>query len=384
MLKSRVLLFTLIIALLVIPTLGQTPNQQASEENTIKINTDLVNLDIQVLDKKTGNPKNGLTLGNFEIYENGVKQNISNFSQDKLPLSVLILLDVSGSVEEISPQLKDATIKALNLLKPEDEVSLMAFASGTGAIDAFTKNKQVIIDNIEKVRLKTVPLGQGTKFNEAASDAISHIKKNANSNYRKVIIAITDNILSKPLAHQKEKVIVNLLESGISMSALLVEDFAINSPILSAKINGSRSPGRGGLIEVPPGSTTEVRPRAVQGGSTKGLGNTNRRNTNATPNVRIAPETNPNTSPTPGIDIIDEYVDQTGGEIIDARRASVEEKFVELIEHLRARYSVGYVSSNTKDDSKLRKIKIKLITNGKEIDDVAVKTRKGYFAFKDK
>ncbi|KAF0236497.1 MAG: von Willebrand factor type A, partial [bacterium] len=243
MLIRKIFLVIFLIVSLFIPTLAQFPNPKLTQEDeeTIRINTELVSFDIQVLNKKTSNPLNGLTVDNFEIYENGVKQNISNFSQDKLPLSVLILLDVSGSVEGISTELREATIKALNLLKPEDEVSLMAFASDTGAINAFTRDKQAIIDNIEQVRLKTIALGRGTVFNKAASDAIKHIKQFASPNYRKVIIAITDNIVLRPSSKEKQKIITNLLEEGITMSGLLVGGISSLSPITSARLANRNS-----------------------------------------------------------------------------------------------------------------------------------------------
>lgn len=390
MLTRKIFLVVILIVSLFIPTLAQLPIPQSTPqgEETIKINTELVNFDVQVLNKKTGNPLNGLKEHNFEVYENGVKQTLTNFSQDKLPLSVLIMLDVSGSVEGISTELREATVKALSLLKPEDEVSLMAFATGTGAINGFTKNKKSIIDRVEELRLKTIAFGRATAFNTGTSEAIKHINKYANPNYRKVIIAITDNIVLKPSAREKQEVITNLLEAGVTMSGLLVEDVTRTSPIASPNLanrNVSRPPTCS-PAEFVEGSNTLVALSSVQGGTTKGPGRI--QNTpHPRPNIRVLPEQRPtvvaNSGSGVGSDVIDEYVQETGGEIIDARKATVEEKFVELVEHLRSRYSVAYVSSNPESDGKLRKLKIKLVSEGKEVKDVAVKSKRGYFAPKE-
>jgi len=95
----------------------------------LKLSTELVVVDAQVLSKKTGSPVNGLTERDFVLYEEGVKQRITHFSQDKLPLSILLLLDVSGSVMPAINQVRDSGLRALNELKPGDEVAVMAFGA---------------------------------------------------------------------------------------------------------------------------------------------------------------------------------------------------------------------------------------------------------------
>ncbi len=86
---SRQLLCLVLLSLLSLSTLAQTEVQQ---QETVKIRTDLVTLDAQVTDKKTRRIIRGLTLQDFELFEDGAKQQIEYFSQDKLPLSVVLLL----------------------------------------------------------------------------------------------------------------------------------------------------------------------------------------------------------------------------------------------------------------------------------------------------
>lgn len=76
------------------------------QRDQIKLVTDLVVLDAQVIRKKTGLAVDGLNEEDFEIFEDGVRQDILHFDQDKLPLSVVILLDVSGSVTTLLDQLR--------------------------------------------------------------------------------------------------------------------------------------------------------------------------------------------------------------------------------------------------------------------------------------
>ena len=75
---------------------GQQKQNNADE--VVKLGAELVLLDADIVSKKTGQAVDGLKAQDFVVYEDGVKQAITHFSQDRLPLSVLILLDVSGSV----------------------------------------------------------------------------------------------------------------------------------------------------------------------------------------------------------------------------------------------------------------------------------------------
>lgn len=75
------------------------------------------------------------------------------------------------------------------------------------------------------------------------------------------------------------------------------------------------------------------------------------------------------------------YAKKTGGEVMGIRKEEIETRLVELIERLRTRYAIGYISSNTKTDGKFRKIKLKLSPAvEKREGKLVVLTRQGYYA----
>ena len=113
----RRLLSVVLLAGLTLSVRPQSQQQSAPDE-PIRLKAELVVIDAQVLVKKTGAVVNGLARENFSVYEDGVKQQITHFSQDKLPLSIVLLLDVSGSVMPAVNQVRDSGLKALSELKP--------------------------------------------------------------------------------------------------------------------------------------------------------------------------------------------------------------------------------------------------------------------------
>ena len=81
--------------------------QKRESAEVITVNTDLVVFDAQVFDRKTKRAIGDLTKDDFEVIENGVHQPISYLSRDELPLSVLLLIDMSGSVRPILHRIRE-------------------------------------------------------------------------------------------------------------------------------------------------------------------------------------------------------------------------------------------------------------------------------------
>jgi VWFA-related protein len=194
--------------------------QDIDPNDVIKVNTDLVIFDAQVIDKKTRKVFGGLHQQDFEVYEENIKQPIVYFSQDQLPLSVLLLLDLSRSVTPIIEQVGAGANDALQRLKPEDEVAVMAFADYPKLIQGFTKDRKIAADKISEAA--TTFLGHGTYLNEALHAAEQAMNNASNPTNRRAIIVITDNIAPAGGQFGKDKVINDLLESGTVVYGLIV------------------------------------------------------------------------------------------------------------------------------------------------------------------
>jgi VWFA-related protein len=293
-----------------------SPAQESSTGDVIKINTDLVVLDAQVVDKKTGQAVGDLKREDFELYEDGIKQEISYFSRDELPLSILLLLDVSGSVRPIINQIGEGALGALQQLKPQDEVAVMAFATFPQLIQGFTKDRRLITDKIKEAS-RTDTIGRGTFINEALYEAATVMSDASNSSSRRVIIVVTDNIAATGNKDAVRRTLRELFESGSVVNGLIVRA------------------GVGKVMNI----------------MTLGL-----------------------------IKAVNSYSEQTGGEIINADKKEVEAKLAETIRHLRMRYSLGFKPTNTKEDESLRRIKLQLLpATAKRKGKLVVVTRQGYY-----
>jgi VWFA-related protein len=193
--------------------------QEVGPDDVIKVNTDLVVLDAQVIDKKTRKVFGPLRKEDFQILEENLKQQIVYFGQDQLPLSVLLLLDISGSVRPVIQTIGEGANNALRHLKPEDEVAIMPFADFPRLIQSFTKDRARTAQRITQA--SNMDLGSGTMLYDALDKAAREINKGTNPANRRAIIVITDN-LAFGSDDSVQRVQRELAESGAVIYGLIV------------------------------------------------------------------------------------------------------------------------------------------------------------------
>jgi VWFA-related protein len=78
-----------------------------------------------------------------------------------------------------------------------------------------------------------------------------------------------------------------------------------------------------------------------------------------------------------------ELAEETGGEVLSDKPENLDQTFNDLIDHLRTRYTLGFVSTNKKRDGSFRKLKVQLARPQPNDGRLVVKTKRGYIAAKD-
>src|SRR3984885_11029310 len=128
----------------------QTPASPApSAPATIHVDTQFVLLDAVVESKKPGHEVDTLSAKDFQLAEDGVPQTITYCSRDQLPLSVVLLFDMTETVHAALEPLARAAMETLGHLKREDEVAVMIFSSRTELLQGFTTNRALAADAIK-------------------------------------------------------------------------------------------------------------------------------------------------------------------------------------------------------------------------------------------
>src|SRR5438552_1419198 len=178
-----------------LPAVAQT-DFSTPPEQIFRVRVDLVVVDAQVLNKKTRRPAGGMRREDFELYENGVRQQITSFSQAELPLSLVFLFDLTDSVRPVLQPLAEGALRALQHLKPEDEVAVMVYAAKAEMLQDFTTDRQLVVKAFQKAsRMESL---EAAFFNQGVFQAALQSERATNPASRRVIVWFTDNIPNIP------------------------------------------------------------------------------------------------------------------------------------------------------------------------------------------
>src|SRR4029077_9872925 len=196
-----------------------TPTPESSED-VVKIDADLVKLDALVMQKNTARIVGGLNLEDFLLYEDGTKQEITHFSKDSLPLSVMLLIDRGGCLDPYSDEVHRAAREAIDRLKLVDEIAVMAYHTQTDLIQPFTTNRILIEEALNRIP-PHLEVG-GHCLNTLFTDAANYMMKAANPAGRRVIIVISGLTRSFdcPDSPNGKSAALSIYESGTVVCAI--------------------------------------------------------------------------------------------------------------------------------------------------------------------
>ena len=316
---------------------GQSPTSEKAA--TFRLDVRVVQVDTQVIDKKTRHARPFLTKDDFEVLEDNVPQKISSFSQDTMPLSVVLLFDLTDSVRPVLKSLAEGALEALQHLKPEDEVTVMVYAASAQVLQEATTNRALAVAAIEKA--SRMESAEAAFFNEGIFQAAEKLSESKNSSSRRVIIWLTDDVPNIPsensvplryrrslngvMPHTRAEAVQHLLRTSTVVCSLLKQsDLSVSGESALMSTPAER-------MLHPPGEVYK-------------------------------------------------YASVTGGQVIEFKKKELKEKLALLIDDLRMRYTLGYHPSAQRPKGKYCAIKVKLTPETKKaVGNVVVEARQGYY-----
>ena len=152
----------------------------------IKVDSAIVRVNIGVVDQR-GRPITSLGKGDFSVFEDGVKQQISRFEYTTAPFSVVMLLDMSGSTRSFRQNIQLSAARFLDALGPDDRVAVVEFYTKVNMLNDFTTNRNTAIHSI------SVANGGGdTNLYKALLFSLDKLSKE--SSRRKAVVVLTDGV----------------------------------------------------------------------------------------------------------------------------------------------------------------------------------------------
>ena len=174
--------------------LGAPPPLPVIDEKEIEIKTELVNLDVRVVDRNN-RPISNLTENEFKIFEDNQQQKIEFFSKSEVPTNYSLVIDNSGSLRSQLDKVIEAGKIMVNANRSDDETSIIRFvdSSKIEVKQEFTANKEDIFYALDNLYIE----GGQTAIIDAvylAVESVDDYKKSsaANERKRRAIILVSD------------------------------------------------------------------------------------------------------------------------------------------------------------------------------------------------
>jgi len=311
------------MALLLMLLLGSgllAQEKPAKEEpmTIFRAEVSLVKVDFEAVERNSTAPPD-FTKEDFVVFDENQPQPIVHLERQSVPLDLLLLLDISGSMRRSLEDVAAASRAALAQLHPGDRVALMLFSRRAEVIQPFTEDlsstQYKILNSIYKQNL-----GNGTLINESLVAAAAYMKQQPVKG-RRAILIVTDN----------EGVNYESTDAEV-VRAMFAADTVLNAIVVR---KGPRPPA-----------------------------------------VRSTGYTNPASAP-PDVYNISR---QTGGAALDGI-GKISDVFQRLVESIRARYFLQYAAPPAELAGKFRHIRVELSPAARSRHpDVVIHAREGYYA----
>jgi Ca-activated chloride channel family protein len=164
---------------------GQPPPQVP-----FRAGVDLVSLNVTVTEG-AGRYVTDLAAEDFNVFEDGVKQDVTFFNRTNLPIALAMLLDTSASMDAKLPTAQEAAIGFARRLRPQDLAEVVDFDSRVVVLQPFTNGSA----ELEQAIHKTSAGGSTSLYNAvyiALKDLKKVIAKNTDEIRRQAIVVLSD------------------------------------------------------------------------------------------------------------------------------------------------------------------------------------------------
>jgi VWFA-related protein len=332
----------------------QTP-EPAGEDGTIKIDTTLVSIPVTVSDR-SGKYIPNLTKRDFQLFEDGIEQEVAEFSAIEVPFHVVLMIDTSRSTVFRLEDIQAAAVSFVEQLRQDDKVMVVSFDDKIYVDSEFTSDRTRLRRAIYGTRT-----GGGTKLYDAVELSITERLQQIDG--RKAIVLFTDGVDTTSKFSSANKTIGLVEESEILVYPIRYDTEEGGRP----NIYGGRG-GNGPLtwpFPMPGGRsrrwpfTLNAMPQWGRGGGGIGGGQGDYRK---------------------GAQYLQDLADRSGArlQVADSLQ-NLDRAFAQIAEELRQQYAISYYPSNAARDGSYRRIRVRATS-----PNLVVRTRDGYRASDDR
>ena len=171
------------------PSAPFTGPEEVDEDDVVRVDTELVTLNVSVIDRGTNRGLRGLAENEFKLFEDGSEQRLAHFESANAPFNLILLIDVSFSTQEKISLIREAALHFVSAARPADRIGVITFAKNPVVVSPLTDDREALRRRITE---GIQPRGS-TKVYDSLAFAMDEVLKDSKSR-RNAIILMSDGL----------------------------------------------------------------------------------------------------------------------------------------------------------------------------------------------
>jgi von Willebrand factor type A domain. len=163
---------------------------EVDEGDVVRVDTEVVTLNVSVIDRGTNRGLVGLAQSDFKIYEDGVEQRLTHFESSTAPFNLVLLIDLSGSTRDKVKLIRAAAQRFVDAARPDDSIAVITFASAPVVVSRLTNDRTALRQRISAIETQA----GDTKLYDSLGFAMTEALKDAGSSRRTAIVVMSDGL----------------------------------------------------------------------------------------------------------------------------------------------------------------------------------------------
>jgi VWFA-related protein len=159
------------------------------EDDVIRVDTNLVNLNVSVFNNKLKSYVGTLEKGDFKVFENGREEAISYFATTDVPFDLVLLIDLSGSTAGKRDLIRKTTQRFISAARPADRLAIVTFTDMTKIVCEFTTDRAKLMESANRIEG-----GGGTHFWDALNYTLDQVVGKKTPDRRRAIVIMSDGV----------------------------------------------------------------------------------------------------------------------------------------------------------------------------------------------
>ena len=179
-----------------VPTKGagtpttESQSEEVSEGDVIRVDSQLATLNMSVIDRATNRGVVGLAQSDFQLFEDGVEQQILQFESASAPFDLILLIDVSGSTRDVVKLIRAAALRFVAAARPFDRIAIVSFAGQPRLLSALTLDRNVLRQAVDSIDTAS----GDTRVYDATDFALKQLVPTKNNSRRTAIVLMSDGL----------------------------------------------------------------------------------------------------------------------------------------------------------------------------------------------